>query len=102
MAELKVMSGEEKIALFMDNLPAHRSEKAREEMVRLGFRAILNIPYIPKYNPIEFTFSKVKERFRRLRARKLAGLSQDSHRSMIEQAFKSLRKKDIVNCINHV
>ena len=61
-------------------------------MERLGFKWIFKIAYSPEYNPIELTFSKVKASFRKLRAKKLAGLIQDSHRSMVEQAVKSVRK----------
>ncbi len=74
LQELREKNGEEKIALFLDNLSAHRSEKSKVEASRLGFRFIFNVPYSPEYNPIEFVFSKVKQRFRVLRARKLAGL----------------------------
>ena len=74
LQELRGQNGDEKIALFMDNLSAHRSEKSKVEMARLGFRAIFNVPYSPEYNPIEFAFSKIKSKFRSLRARKLAGL----------------------------
>ena len=68
------MNGEEKIALFMDNLSAHKSDKSKEEMNKLKFRWIFNVPYSPEYNPIEFVFSKVKQKFRTLRARKLANV----------------------------
>ena len=74
LQELRAMNGEDKIALFIDNLSAHRSEKSRAEMVRLGFRTIFNVPYSPELNPIEFTFSKIKQKFRSLRARKLANV----------------------------
>ena len=68
----------------------------------MGFRFIYNVPYSPEYNPIEFVFSKVKQRFRVLRARKLAGITQDSHRAMVRQAVLSVRKQDIINCVKHV
>ena len=100
--ELRNLNPEEKIALFMDNLSTHRSEKSRAEMTRLEFRCIFNVPYCPEYNPIEFVFSKVKQKFRTLRARKLAGTIQDSHRSMVKQALESVTKKDVINCVNHV
>ena len=58
--ELRARNGNEKIALFMDNLAAHKSEKSKVEMAKLGFRCIFNVPYSPEYNPIEFVFSKVK------------------------------------------
>ena len=68
----------------------------------MGFRFIYNVPYSPEYNPIEFVFSKVKQRFRVLRARKLAGIIQDSHWAMVRQAVLSVRKQDIINCVKHV
>ena len=49
----------------------------------MGFRFIFNVPYSPEWNPIEYVFAKVKQRFRALRARKLAGVIQDGHRAMI-------------------
>ena len=102
LQELRARNGDEKIALFMDNLSAHRSEKSLTEATRLGFRCIFNVPYSPEYNPIEFVFSKVKQKFRTLRARKLAGVIQDGHEAMVRQAVESVRKKDVVNCVNHV
>ena len=99
LQELRNLNGEDKIALFMDNLSAHRSEKSKVEMARLGFRCIFNVPYSPEYNPIEFVFSKVKQRFRGLRARKMAGVIQDGHEAMVRQAVENVRKQDIVNCV---
>ena len=86
----------------MDNLSVHKSEKTKAEMTRLGFRHVYNVPYSPEYNPIEFVFSKVKQTFRTLRARKIAGVIQDGHEAMVRQAILTVRKKDIVNCVNHV
>ena len=59
----------------MDNLTTHTSNKTKENMRKLGIRYIFNIAYSPDYNPIESVFSKVKQKFRCLRARKLAGVS---------------------------
>ena len=42
-------------------------------MRELGFRYIYNAAYSPEYNPIELVFSKVKQKFKALRARKLTG-----------------------------
>ena len=58
--ELREKNGDEKIAIFLDNLSAHKSDKSRAEGARLGFRFIFNVPYSPEYNPIEYVFSKVK------------------------------------------
>ena len=71
-------------------------------MRELGFRWIYNAAYSPEYNPIELVFSKVKQKFKALRARKLTGQIQDDHASMVHQAVQCVRKKDVTNCIEHV
>ena len=79
LKELRGRNEDAPIALFLDNLSAHRSTKALNCMKELGFRWIFNVPYSPEYNPIELTFSKLKHVFRTLRAQKLVGLRQEDH-----------------------
>ena len=86
----------------MDQLSSHTAEASKTAMRELGFRWVYNVAYSPQWNPIELTFSKVKHEFKRLRARKLTGLSNDSHEVMVERALRSVRKQEIVNCVNHV
>ena len=52
----------------MDNLSVHQSEKAKKAMRELGMRHIYNLTYAPDYNPIELVFSKIKQKFKTLRA----------------------------------
>ena len=86
----------------MDNLRVHSSEKSKKFMQELGIRYIFNLTYAPDYNPIELVFSKIKQKFKTLRAQKLSGLIQDGHESLIRKAIRNIRKKDIRNCIDHV
>ena len=102
LEELREKNGSDKICLFMDQLSTHTSNKSKKAMSDLGFKFIYNVAYSPWWNPIEFTFSKVKNTFRALRAKKITGIIQDSHEAMIEKAFKAINKKDVVNCIRHV
>ena len=81
---VKAANGDAKICLFMDNLSAHTSERAKTAMREYGFRFIYNVPYSPEYNPIEFVFSQVKRNFKSMRARKLMGLIQDSHEALVK------------------
>ena len=74
LQELRQANEDEKICIFMDNLSTHTSKKAKAEMSRLGFKAIYNVPYQPYLNPIEFSFSKFKAKFKSLRAMKLVGV----------------------------
>ena len=57
LQELRTANPEDKIALFMDNLSAHTSDRAKTAMREHGFRFIYNLPYEPEYNPIECVFS---------------------------------------------
>ena len=68
LVELRAANGVDKICIFMDNLSAHTSKKSKMALTKLGFRYIFNLPYAPQYNSIEFCFSKVKQKFRTLRA----------------------------------
>ena len=102
LLKLKEKNGDDKICIFMDNLSAHTSNKSKDAMRELGFRYIYNVAYSPDFNPIEFVFSKVKQKFRRLRAQKIVGTVQDSYETLIEKAIKTVRKQDIVNSIDYV
>ena len=74
LTELRAKNGDDKICLFMDQLSAHTSDRAKKHMKDLGFRYVYNVSYSPSWNPIELVFSKVKSSFKALRAKKLAGV----------------------------
>ena len=102
LAKLREANPDDKIAIFMDNLSVHTSDKAKEAMRSHGFRWIYNVPYSPEYNPIEFVFSQVKTNFRKLRAKKFMGLTNESHEALIAKAFHQIKKGNVVKCIDHV
>ena len=49
----------------------------------MKFRSIFNVPYSPEYNPIELIFSPFKAKFKAFRARKLMGLTNESHEQLV-------------------
>ena len=98
---MRAANPNEKICIFMDNLGVHISDDTKKEMRRLKFRWVYNVAYSPEYNPIELVFSQLKANFKAARARKLVGLTQNSHRSLIVQALQSIKKKSIVKCVEH-
>ena len=102
LERLRAENGDAKIALFMDNLSCHKSPESMKAMRRLKYRWIFNVAYSPDWNPIESTFSKVKHRFRCLRGQVITGALHCSYEGIINKAFKSLRKKDVVNSVDHV
>ena len=101
LTKLREANGDAKLCLFMDNLNVHTSNETKKTMRALGMRYLWNLPYAPDLNAIESTFSKVKQKFKVLRIQKLTGQINDSYEGIIEKAVKSLRKQDIVNCIDY-
>ena len=101
LAKLREANPDDKIAIFMDNLSVHTSDRAKDAMREHGFRWIYNVPYSPEYNPIEFVFSQVKANFRKLRAKKFMGLTTDSHEALVAKAFQQIKKGNVVKCIDH-
>ena len=83
LTELKAKTGDDRVALFMDQLSTHTSDQVKDYMRKLGFRFIYNAAYQCRFQPIEYCFSKVKQKFKALRSRKLVGLIQDDHVSMV-------------------
>jgi transposase len=55
--------------VVVDNLGAHKSERARELIEERGCQLLYLPPYSPDFNPIEEAFSKIKEVLRKAGAR---------------------------------
>ncbi|CAA9404618.1 MAG: hypothetical protein AVDCRST_MAG78-37 [uncultured Rubrobacteraceae bacterium] len=55
--------------VVVDNLGAHKSERARELIEKRGCQLLYLPPYSPDFNPIEEAFSKIKGLLRRAGAR---------------------------------
>ncbi len=55
--------------VVLDNLSAHKRDKAAKAVQRRGARLLFLPPYSPDYNPIELAFSKFKAHMKRLKPR---------------------------------
>ncbi len=55
--------------VVLDNLSAHKRDKAAKAIQRRGARLLFLPPYSPDYNPIELAFSKFKAHMKRLKPR---------------------------------
>ena len=53
---------------FLDEMASSDPEEYKKFMQELGIRYIFNLTYAPDYNPIELVFSKIKQKFKTLRA----------------------------------
>src|SRR3954465_15785779 len=55
--------------VILDNLPAHKSEKAAQCLKQRGAWFLFPPPYSPDLNPIEQLFAKIKAHLRKAEAR---------------------------------
>lgn len=60
--------------VILDNLPAHKSEKASATLRERGAWFLFLPPYSPDLNPIEMAFAKLKAHLRRIGARSIDDL----------------------------
>jgi transposase len=62
--------------VILDNLPAHKSEKAKAVLKERGAWFLFLPPYSPDLNPIEMAFAKLKAHLRRIGARTIDALRE--------------------------
>ena len=60
--------------VILDNLPAHKSEKAAQCLAQRGAWFLFLPPYSPDLNPIEQAFSQIKAHLRKVEARTVEAL----------------------------
>ena len=90
------------ITVYMDNLFVHSAEATSDRATALGIKFIFSCAYSPEMNPIEFVFSKIKHRFRQLRAKKIIEGTGPKVEEMIQSAVEAVTLQDVQNCIGHV
>ena len=62
---LYIENKHERVAIFLDNLRVHKSEKVIMKLDELDIEVIYNVPYQPDYNPAESCLSKIKNFYKR-------------------------------------
>src|SRR3546814_11173661 len=70
--------------VILDNLPSHKSEKAKAILKQRGAWFLFLPPYSPDLNPIEMAFSKLKAHLRRIGARTIDDLWRADRTSVVE------------------
>ena len=82
--------------VIADNLRAHHTPGARAAIEARGARLLFLPPYSPDFNPIEHTFSKVKQFLRRAKAR-----TDDTLRAATWAAFATVTSADAAGWFTH-
>ena len=55
------------MVIYMDNLRVHMTKAVRETYEKLNIKPIFAPFYSPEYNPIEFVFSILKQKVKKMR-----------------------------------
>lgn len=82
--------------VIADNLSAHHSPAVRAAIEKRGARFLPLPPYSPDFNPIEETFSKIKQSLRRAQAR-----TDDDLRAATWDAFATVTTADADGWFTH-
>ena len=82
--------------VIMDNLSVHRGAWVRELIESRGCQLWLLPSYSPDFNPIEQSFSKVKNLLRKAKARTLEALFEATH-----HALRAVTKEDARGYFEH-
>ncbi len=82
--------------VILDNLSAHKSQKARELVQARGARLWFLPPYSPDFSPIENAFSKLKTCLRKARAR-----TKDALEAAIADALEAITPQDARGYFQH-
>ena len=83
----------------MDNLAVHTKENVMQKYKDYGFDILLNVKYMPDFNPIETVFAQVKPAYARSKLQALANEEQFDSRKEIFKAFKNVKVETIKRCI---
>ena len=75
--------------MIMDNMRSHHIKKVAEVLEDAGMKLLYLPPYSPDFNPIEKIWSKIKDIFRKLKAR----IGDTLHKA-VELAFESVSSSD--------
>ena len=95
MADLRASNGDIKLAVFWDNLAAHKSAKVQKAMAELGILAIYSAPYSPNDNPIECIFSILKRRYKCLRLQASSAETMADKERLVRKAVGLVNQRTI-------
>ncbi len=92
----KVMPNMTNDTILLDGASIHKSKKLSDILAEHGVTKIINVPYSPQFNPIEFTFNTLKLKI------KLDNVTTKKHldKTMLRY-FKQANRDGFENYYNH-
>jgi transposase len=87
LKDLREVCEGEKIAIFLDNLRVHHSNKVKDFCKAHDIPLVFNLAYSPEYNPIENFFSLVKNYYKRKKQNQLVKYEKFDGIKLIQESF---------------
>ena len=85
--ELKRYHGKKPMVLYMDNLRVHMRKDVLKLYDDLDIYPIFSPPYSPMYNPIEFVFSMLKHKVKKMRVLDMLKRNQRLYDELVPRAI---------------
>ena len=93
--------GEQKYAIYLDNLAVHKSKLAKDVYEKLGIETIWAPPYTPELNAIEEYFSMLKHHVKQARLKDMVSKNRRKYKAYIKEAVKKIDVEVVNKFINH-
>ena len=94
---LREDQGEEKFAIFMDNLRVHHTLDVKDLCQEYDIPLIFNMAYSPEYNPIETYFSLLKNFFKRIKLNYIANDKRIDVFEIVDKCTDKIKNKYVKN-----
>jgi putative transposase len=78
--------------VIMDNLGSHKADATRQAIAKTGARLLFLPPYSPDLNPIEQTFSKIKNALRKAMGRSITEVED-----ALKQTLEAIKPEECRN-----
>lgn len=99
LERLREKHGKGKIILYLDNLKVHKSKVTVEVYKRLNITTIYSPVYSPELNPIEYVFSKLKQKVKLMRLKDMMHKKKRCFDELVPIAANEVKEIDVNNCI---
>ena len=90
------------MVIYMDNLKVHIKKDVAELYDELNIRPIMAPTYSPEFNPIEFVFSMLKHKVKKMRVLDMLKRNQRLYDELVPRALQEVSIENINKCIWHV
>ena len=92
---LKRKHGAKPMALYMDNLRVHNTIAVRKVYEDLKIKPIFSPPYQPELNPIEFVFSQLKLKVKKMRLKDMLTKKPRPYTELVPLAISKLSVENV-------